>query len=346
MSNGEEEKHKKEKKRLKEEKKMHEQGKESEEPTQMQIVGEDGGKGKEVTKSEEGNHKKEKHTKEQNKTQEQGKEPEEPKQMQIVQDTPKDGNANCEIVLDNLNFLVTAESIENFFSDSGKILKIDWANDALGKFAGRATITMESPQAAEAVLKKDGKELAGRKLRIYYPRTPSSSLVISQLSMDTTEEELREIFETCGEITSFRFHPSKPMAFIDFDSVESTKKALKLGQQVVVRERALFVDFALVRPNQTTRSDTRTKKSTPRPPGCRVLFCGGIPLDATEGDMYDAFKGLSIESMRWLMRNEQFKGVVFVTFLDESNAEKAFERGLSGIVIKGRTIRLDWEAGR
>ena len=62
------------------------------------------------------------------------------------------------------------------------------------------------------------------------------------LGNDITAEELREIFQRCGEVLDIRMQPKKPYSFVSYQNARSAALAMKNihGRPHQIGERRVF----------------------------------------------------------------------------------------------------------
>eukprot|EP00998_Keelungia_sp_KM082_P012992 NODE_941_length_1543_cov_546.632768_g930_i0.p2 GENE.NODE_941_length_1543_cov_546.632768_g930_i0~~NODE_941_length_1543_cov_546.632768_g930_i0.p2 ORF type:complete len:413 (+),score=174.07 NODE_941_length_1543_cov_546.632768_g930_i0:79-1317(+) len=70
----------------------------------------------------------------------------------------------------------------------------------------------------------------------------------------------------------------------------------------------------------------------------RTMFCANCSNDIDDADIHEAWGADNIEQIRWLVRDDVFKGVGWVVFKDVAVAKEKLEEG--GPAIKGRQLRL------
>lgn len=143
------------------------------------------------------------------------------------------------------------DDIYNLFAPYGEVVNVKLIKDYQGRSRGRAFVKLSSPEEAAAGLAVNGMEHMGRELIVNYssdkpttntqqPRerntygnAPSATVVVRNMSYDTTEETLRDFFKACGSIEDCRIAMdadgyAKGFAHIDFDSAESSASACEL----------------------------------------------------------------------------------------------------------------------
>merc|ERR1712039_722815 len=93
------------------------------------------------------------------------------------------------------------------------------------------------------------------------PKDPSEmpdgckSIIVKNLSFDTVEDTLQDVFQDCGAIESVRILTdrdsgrSRGIGFVDFENSEGARRAMSKFD-VVVDGRAIFVDWSTPRPGR------------------------------------------------------------------------------------------------
>jgi len=284
------------------------------------------------------------------------------------------------VYVGNLPFSMTDDWIKEEFQSAGAVTKTDWLSHAdTGRFKGSGFITFASEAEAAKAVELNGKELEGRpmKVELATPRKaappggfggsgdlgePTASIFCGNLSWNVTEDQLKEAFSSCGEISRIKWVEKdgefKGICFIDFNSIEDATKAVALaGTQVA--GRPLRINFS--KPKEPAaggkggawkdkpggaggRTERPYKPQGAKPDGCLELFCGNLPWSIDEAKIATFFKGAGAEvaSTRWLNDKEtgEFKGIGFVAFHDTESVDKAVTLG--GENLDGRPIRLDY----
>jgi nucleolin len=181
-------------------------------------------------------------------------------------DSPVKENVKHEAFVRNLPFQISQNDIEDFFSSCGTIENINVLKDRDGRSKGICFVKFSSKGALDKAIAKSGSDLGGRDV-VVQAATPkedrptgdraerksggdpsSSSIFVGNLSFNTNENELRDLFEGCGEVTNVRVakdQDGRPRGFahIDFSDNEGASNAIrKSGTEV--DGRAIRVDFS------------------------------------------------------------------------------------------------------
>lgn len=119
------------------------------------------------------------------------------------------------------------------------------------------------------------------------------TIYIQGLPFSATEDDVRKLFEPCGNIVSIRlprWHDSgriKGYGHVEFQGSSSAAKALDLSGEYI-NDRYITVD----RP-QTPRSiqaQESGKVVVEKPVGCRRIFVKNLPYEVKEEEIREAFK--------------------------------------------------------
>ena len=166
-------------------------------------------------------------------------------------DKPASYDQENELFCGSLSWDASEDDIYNLFAPYGEVVNVKLIKDYQGRSRGRAFVKLSSPEEAAAGLAVNGTEHMGRELIVNYssdkpttntqqPRerntygnAPSATVVVRNMSYDTTEETLRDLFKACGSIEDCRIAMdadgyAKGFAHIDFDSAESSASACEL----------------------------------------------------------------------------------------------------------------------
>lgn len=178
--------------------------------------------------------------------------------------------------LGNLPFKATDDLIVSHFTSCGPIDGLHWVTDkTTGKFYGSAFLDFPSPSAASLAVELNGSEMLGRPIKVGYATGINSSganrnnskgkgghlaaapisdkpegtttVFLGNLSFDVTEEEIRELFKGCGEVTQVRWVEKdgvfKGCGFVEFSTTASTDEAVKLNGTNLMG-RPIRVDYS------------------------------------------------------------------------------------------------------
>lgn len=161
-------------------------------------------------------------------------------------------------------------ALQDFFKGAGKALNIELGQ---GNRKGTAVITFSTQQELDAAIKLDGEYIGARwvKVRLYRERPPRNgradrspqagpgdcpegctTLFCGNLSFQMQEQNMRELFADCGEISEIRWGVNRNTgkfrgyAHVDFSTTEGCIAAAK-KHGVECLGRDVRLDFAAKR---------------------------------------------------------------------------------------------------
>lgn len=171
------------------------------------------------------------------------------------------GSAASTVFVDGVPYDWTAEKIEEFFSDCGKVVGVKaptWQDS--GRSRGFAHVTFASSAAQKKALAKDQTRVGkkGRYLKIEPAKgevevvsapsmdlTGKKRLFVKNLPYDATEEEIAKTFASCGKIVEVRvptsFGRAKGFAYVVFAQSAALQAAFKM-EAPQLRGRPLRLD--------------------------------------------------------------------------------------------------------
>ncbi|KAH9515148.1 Squamous cell carcinoma antigen recognized by T-cells 3 [Bulinus truncatus] len=167
------------------------------------------------------------------------------------------------------------------------------------------------------------------------------TVFVSNLDFSVEEGKIKEVFETCGEITNIRLvrnfkGKSKGFGYVEFTDSNAVLKALKLDRT--------FIDG---RPVFVSRCEDRTVTKQPPPFKFSThleknkLFIKGLPFTITNEELEEIFQmhGKIKEIRMVTYRNGSPKGIAYVEYNDEQSASQAVLK-TDGMVIGEHTISV------
>ena len=221
------------------------------------------------------------------------------------------------VLVENLNFGVGERALlEALGVSKNEIGRIGWGLDTQRQlFKGYCHVSFHNAAAAHAALSRAGTMCMDRPLRVSLAPdppdlTPSASagmdgkaapepgksffvssakppgcktVFVGNLDFNITAAALRAFFADCGPIVSLRWGEVagefKGFAHVEFHLSDSTDVAVnKSGTRLL--GRMTKVDYA--RESHKDRIASKLARIPPlKPPGCRTVFVGGLPLSAT-----------------------------------------------------------------
>lgn len=160
-----------------------------------------------------------------------------------------------ELFVGSLSWNATEDDILQTFSEYGKVLNVKLLKDYDGRSRGRAYVKFADAAGAEAGCAMNGQEHMGRQLIVNYsadkPSGPSKTVVVRNMSYDSTEESVREFFASCGAMADVRIAVdgegyAKGFAHIDFEDANSSVKACELSGSEL-DGRTVYIKYATER---------------------------------------------------------------------------------------------------
>ncbi|XP_019053496.1 PREDICTED: flowering time control protein FPA isoform X2 [Nelumbo nucifera] len=150
--------------------------------------------------------------------------------------------------------------------------------------------------------------------------TPSHNLWVGNLSNDTTDTDLMDVFSKYGDFESVATYSSRNYAFVYFKRLEDAKSAKEALQGFIVRGNPIKIEFA-----------------RPAKPG-KHLWVGGISSSVTKEQLEDEFlKFGKIEEFKFL-RDRNSALVEYFKLEDATAALKS----MNGKHLGGEQIRVDF----
>ncbi|KAI0052652.1 RNA-binding domain-containing protein, partial [Auriscalpium vulgare] len=168
------------------------------------------------------------------------------------------------IFVGRLSWNVDNDWLATEFAECGEVVSARVQMDRnTGKSRGFGYVEFTTPEAVEAALLLNGKEIDGRPVNIDKsipnnkaastdkrakafgdtPSAPSSTLFVGNLSWNATEDALWEVFAEYGDVKSVRVptdretQKPKGFAYVEFSDMDSAKKAHESvnGQEIAGR---------------------------------------------------------------------------------------------------------------
>lgn len=222
-------------------------------------------------------------------------------------------------------------------------------------FAFVSFSTIEEAVAAHDTL--NGADLAGKNIRIEYAevrqrpakapaasgKPPSLKLFVGSVSEDATEDDLRQLFETCGELTHVNVPKDaetgagRGFAFVSYSTVDEAIAAMNTLNGAELARKSIRLDYAEVKERGGGGGGGGTQ-----PPSLK-LFLGNISQECSEDHLREAFGayGEIIDCFLPQDENGGNKGIAFLSFssVDEATAAKD---ALDGTEVAGENIRIDF----
>ncbi|KAJ0034484.1 hypothetical protein Pint_25851 [Pistacia integerrima] len=152
------------------------------------------------------------------------------------------------------------------------------------------------------------------------PEAPSNNLWVGNLSADTNDADLMDLFIKYGALDSVTTYSSRSFAFVYFKRVEDAKAAKDALQGTSLRGNPLKIEFA-----------------RPAKP-CKNLWVGGISPTVSKEELEEEFlKFGKIEDFKFL----RDRNTAFVEYFRLEDASQAM-KNMNGKQIGGEQIRVDF----
>lgn len=168
------------------------------------------------------------------------------------------------VFIKNLDKSIDNKAMYDTFSAFGNILSCKVAQDENGLSKGYGFVHFETEEAANKSIEKvNGMLLNGRKVYVgrFIPRKERekelgekaklfTNVYIKNFGEDLSEEELREMFEKYGRITSYKIMSkddgkSKGFGFVAFEDPEAAERAVaELNGKEIVEGKTMYVGRA------------------------------------------------------------------------------------------------------
>ncbi|CCU81352.1 RNA binding domain containing protein [Blumeria hordei DH14] len=173
---------------------------------------------------------------------------------------PPDLLPSASIYVGNIIFDLTAERLEQEFSQYGTVKSATIATDARGLSKGFGYVEFESVKEAEAAISgKNQTELEGRRMIVNFQakskrsnkvNPPSNTLFVGNLAFEMTDSDLNKLFKEVRNVIDVRVavdrRTGQPRGFAHAEFV-SIEDAIKAKEQLTGKElfgRELRLDFS------------------------------------------------------------------------------------------------------
>lgn len=156
-------------------------------------------------------------------------------------------------------------------------------------------------------------------------RNSECTLFVGNIPENAGEDDLREIFEAAGTISSLDLLSGKGVAFIEYTNAEDCGNAAELMKDVACKGQTLRVQ----RKNDKRDGQKKSKEN------CKI-FLGHVPDEATEADLRDVFEPAGPITHVHIIPG---KGVAFVEFANPDDCQVALDT-LSDAQCLGKELRV------
>ena len=170
-------------------------------------------------------------------------------------------NNDHKIFIKGLPWVTEESKVRDFFKSCGKIKSVEFPVDADGRASGTAYVAFSARSEVDKALELDGQIWPGteRWLKILDGKSAirvsttkpegCDTVFVGNLPFDVEEDQLRELFASCGEVASIRFATApedgsfKGFGHVSFADGSSTDSAVKLSG-TNINGRNIRVDYA------------------------------------------------------------------------------------------------------
>lgn len=275
--------------------------------------------------------------------------------------------ANANIYIKNLDSSITQKDLSDRFSEFGNVLsvKLETLHDGTSKGYGYVQFE-EATEAKKAIDAMDGQEWKGKTITVCEfvkkdereeKKTLKNNLYCRNFPSDFTEDNLRELFEKYGKITSLLLKPhedGKKQAFICFETGEQAKQAIDELNDTKLEgcDEPLVVTELLnkyERREENLKNFKKIKDKNLYNSLVNNLYVNGIPKTCTEEEIKKEFEKFGpVSSIKMHMKpsredssKSEFIGAAFVCF---ENAEDAKNCVYTGSIepMFGKSIFIDY----
>ncbi|KAF0697411.1 Aste57867_11891 [Aphanomyces stellatus] len=248
------------------------------------------------------------------------------------------------------------EQLRELFEKYGDIVSIDMMKRRDGRPSGSAFVVFAEESEAQAALELDGEAVGSRYMNVLIaePRAPRAIITerpadctairFSNVPFNITEENIRSMFEHCGEIAHVHFMKDKDTGrllgtgFVEFVDPESTDKALNVsGADAFGRQINVAYSTRAKRPAFNNH----------KPQGCKSVYVGNLSEDVDSSMLESLFEDCG-EIERVVVATDREtgepRGFGYVNFAHTDAVDEAVK--LSGSDIAGQAIRVNFARER
>ena len=200
--------------------------------------------------------------------------------------TKAESGGSVSIFVGNLSWNIDEDWLGRIFEEIGGVVSARIITDRnTGRPKGFGYVDFETPEQAQAALKLKDTEVDGRAINIDIasskptgetPKSdraqrfgdkisePSATLFVGNLSFNSNEDSLYELFGQAGEVSSVRIptdkesgqvkgyfppnsFPNSSFAYVEFSDIDTAQKALNDFQGHYLDNRALRLDYSTPR---------------------------------------------------------------------------------------------------
>ncbi|SCU89716.1 LAFA_0E20296g1_1 [Lachancea sp. 'fantastica'] len=170
--------------------------------------------------------------------------------------------------------------------------------------------------------------------------TSDRILYVGNLDLSVTDGMLRQYFQVGGPISNVKIlmdknNKSANYAFVEFEKPHDASVAFETLDGRQIENNVVKINWAF-QSQQVSSDDTYN------------LFVGDLSVDVDDETLANTFKSFPsfIQAhVMWDMQTGRSRGYGFVSFGEQSQAQKAMEHN-QGAVVNGRAIRVNWASKR
>lgn len=268
------------------------------------------------------------------------------------------------VFIKNLDESIDNKALHDTFAEFGAVVSCKVALDESGKSRGYGFVHYETTEAADkAIAEVNNMMLADKVVYVghYVPKrerqakiddakSKFTNLYVKNLSLDTTEEELKTLFEKHGTVTSAVIQPQTftidgkelKFGFVNFEDHDAAKNALNSLHESTFKDETLFVTRAQKkgeREEELRKSyDAQKFEKTLKYQGVN-LYVKNLDDDMDEEKVTAEFQVYGTISSCKIMRDEKgvSRGFGFVCFSSPDEATKAVNE-LNGKMIGSKPL--------
>lgn len=250
------------------------------------------------------------------------------------------------IYVSELDQLVTDADLSQAFDQYGPISFIRVAkNPLLMRPLGYAYVNYDEKQSAEAALAHDFRYIKGKPCRVTaYQKDPSLRIAprtivyVKNLSPETSEDELKELFMQFGPIVATKLarddadtNPNG-YAYVNFETLDAANEAIAKLNATTINDRLVFIGHHISQVERLSRIEKR--KAT-----FSNLYIKNLDSSTTEQQFQDLFSPFGNLVSYTLPLNEDglSRGFGFVNFETHDEAVKAIE-ALNEKEVNGKAL--------
>ncbi|GJX28466.1 RNA recognition motif domain, eukaryote, nucleotide-binding alpha-beta plait domain protein [Tanacetum coccineum] len=251
----------------------------------------------------------------------------------------------------NLAVDIDVGKLKDVFGVFGRIISCKIAKNDDGKSKGFGYVQFDSEEsAAEALSALDGSVLDGKILTVakYLNKSERkeaqfTNVYVKNLDVDFTESSLIEKFSEYGKVTSAVIvndaeGKSRGFGFVNFESHENAKKAIKALNDAEIGSKKWFVGKAM---KKSERDAILKRAHQKQKPVFLNLLVRNLAISVNENDLREVFGAFGCVTSAKVICDENgiSKGFAYVCFSKSEDAKKA-TRSLNGLYYYGKYIHV------